>query len=700
MTGELPQSLTANPRLSTWFTAHGDGTFDLHAGKVELGQGITTALVQIAARELCVAPMSIRFIATNTGQSPDEGLTAGSLSITTSGAAVRRAAAEVRHLFLRAAAAATGRTALEIRVVDGLFLDLDGTVLTSYAELACEVDLDVDAGDESLDVEFADKTSGPDLPRIDLPDKVFGHPRFLHDLSFEGMVHARVVRPPRPGAHLEGLDVSAVESLPGVIRVVREGDFLAVVAEREGQSVRAAEALATTASWTGGLALPDSSDIPGWLRTQPAETLQVRHGGAVHGRSPATLTSTYSKPYVAHGSIGPSCAIARHDGAGLRVWSHSQGVFSLGATLSKAFDIEDVVVQHVEGSGSYGHNSADDAAFDAALIAMRMPGRHVRVQWSRADELAWEPFGPAMVGDVTATLDNGRITDWTYDVWSNGHTARPGYAVNGMLGEAHRAGLDELPPAVDPPAARGFGGARNADPYYDIPRVDVTGHRLLTMPLRVSSLRSLGAHLNSFALESFLDELAHSAGQDPLAFRLQHLSDPRARDVLSVAAEAAGWGAQREEDTGLGIAFSRYKNRGSYCAVVAEVEVTDHVRVRKLTIAVDVGRVVNGDGVRNQIEGGAIQTTSWSLLERVLFDHERVTSTDWESYPILRFSDVPHVDVHLISRPAEPTLGAGEATQGPVPAAIGNAIFDAIGVRVRSLPFTPQSIVSAIEAEH
>ena len=395
-------------------------------------------------------------------------------------------------------------------------------------------------------------------------------------------------------------------------------------------------------------------------------------------------------------------ALAHLDGGRLQVWSHSQGVFSLGRAIAAALglDPDAVVVQHVEGPGSYGHNAADDVAMDAALLATKIPGTHVRVQWSRSDEFAWEPFGPAMVGEVKASIDDsGTITDWSYELWTNGHTGRPGYAsTNTMLAEAHRAGVEMLPPAVDPPAERGHGSARNAEPYYDVARVDVTVHRLLTMPIRTSSLRSLGSHLNTFATESVIDELARAAGRDPLALRLANLSDPRARGVLTTVADVAGWGTAVSDGHGRGIAFCRYKNRGSYCAVVADVEATDRLRVVRLTVVADVGCVVNTDGVRNQLEGGAVQAASWSLLEQVRFDRHSVTSTDWESYPIIRFTQVPIVDVHVLDRPDEPPLGAGEATQGPVTAAIGNALADALGVRVYTLPFTPANIVAAIDS--
>ena len=701
MTTQLPPSLITNPWISTWLTVADDGTMGLRVGKVELGQGILTALTQLAAHELDVAPETVTAAATNTVTSPDEGYTAGSLSITVSGAAVRRVCAETRELFRRAAARKAELNVTDVRLVSGAFVGPDGSRIASYAELSGVVDLNVRVGDPTLDVELAPPVS-KDLARIDLPDKVLGRPRFIHDLEFDGMLHARVVRPPGPGAHLEDAPAEHVSSMPGVEQIVRDGDFLAVIARREGQATQAAAALAVAASWSEGIELPDPQDLEGWLRTADAETSHVRTDGARHGDAP-TVVATYSRPYLAHASIGPSCAVAHYDDGRLAVWCHSQGVFTLGRAIAAALDLspEAVVVQHVEGAGAYGHNAADDVAMDAALLATRMPGTHVRVLWSRADELSWAPFGAAMVADVAASVDeHGTITDWSYELWSNGHMARPGYAPRHvLLADAHRAGIPMFPPAVDPPADRGYGSQRNADPYYDFARVDVTVHRLLTMPIRTSSLRSLGSNLNTFAVESAIDELALAIGRDPLEMRLAHLSDPRAREVLSTAADAAGWGAPLAEGRGRGLAFCRYKNRSSYCAVVADVEATDRLRVTRLTIAVDVGQAVNLDGVRNQVEGGAIQATSWALFEQVRFDRHSVTSTDWESYPIARFDQVPQVEVHLLHRPDEPPLGAGEATQGPVPAAIGNALADALGVRVRTLPFTPDNIVAAIDAQ-
>ncbi|MBW8765404.1 MAG: xanthine dehydrogenase family protein molybdopterin-binding subunit, partial [Geodermatophilales bacterium] len=395
------------------------------------------------------------------------------------------------------------------------------------------------------------------------------------------------------------------------------------------------------------------------------------------------------------------CGVARWEPDGsLSVWSSSQGVHRLRDAIAQALALDpaSVVVEHVENAGCYGHNAADDAAFDAVLLARAVPGRPVQVRWSRQDELTWAPFGSAMAVEVSAQLDDSSgVASWSYDDWSQGHTARPGYeGVPGLLAGAHLAQPLPSPPAADPPEGAGGGSTRNAVPIYDVGSRRVRGHRVLSNAIRSSALRALGAHMNVFAIESFMDELASLAGRDPLDFRLRHLSDERARAVLTTAAEAAGWGGALPEGIGRGIGMARYKGRGAYCAVVAEVEAETDIRVRRLTIAVDVGRVINPEGVRMQLEGGAVQATSWTLKERVRFDRRRITSEDWESYPILRFSEVPEVDVHLLDRPELPSVGAGEAAQGPTAGAIANAVTAAVGVRVRDLPLTVEAVTAAI----
>ncbi|HEV2783710.1 MAG TPA: molybdopterin cofactor-binding domain-containing protein [Actinophytocola sp.] len=696
---ELPRTLAANPRLSTWVSLDVPGVVTVRVGKVELGQGILTALAQLAAAELDVGPGRVLMAAADTSSGPDEGATTGSLSVSVSGAALRQVCAEVRAVLLNAAAAKSGVDRDRLRVADGTIHDETGTVALTYWQLAepglLERDADGSATPRSLG---PFPVLGISPPRLDLPDKIAGRPRFIHDLVLPGQLFGRVVRPPSPGARLA--DLSTVD-LPGVV-VVRDGSFLGAVAQREEDAVRAAAALAEAASWVERDCLPDLDDLPAWLRTADAEPIEVVADPPAEGVV-REVSASYHRPYLAHASIAPSCGVAVWHGDELSVWSHSQHVHGLRRAIAAAMAIpaERIVVRHVEGAGCYGHNAADDAAFDAVLLARSVPGRPVQVVWSRADELAWAPLGPAMAVDVTAGLDAaGRIVSWRHDVFSPGHTSRPGYGGGnlGLLAATHRAGGQPLAPAVDPPPPVG-GSTRNAVPYYDIPSRRVTGHRVLDMPIRTSALRSLGAYLNVFAIECLVDELAELAGRDPVEYRLAHLTDERARAVIARAAAASGWDGRRPGDSvGHGIAFARYKNAGGYCAVVAEVEAVHSVRVRRLTLAVDVGQVITPDGVRNQIEGGAIQSTSWTLFERVGFDRRAITSTDWESYPILRFPDAPTVHIELIDRPAEPSLGAGEAAQGPTAAAIANAVRDALGVGVRTLPLTPDNIVAALNA--
>jgi nicotinate dehydrogenase subunit B len=610
---------------------------------------------------------------------PDEGLTAGSLSIMDSGPAVRMAAANVRARFT----AAAGRPDF------------------SYADLAGSVDLDVPA-DAEVPLLGADSLVGSDVPRLDLPDKIFGRPRYIQDMRLPGQLFGRVVRPPSPGARL----LSAPTALEGTafegVSLVRDGSFVGIVGADEAAVVRATEVVRSAARWAEHDALPDENNLDKFLRSGPHEDI-----AAVEDEDPdpppddRRIAATYSRPFIAHASIAPSCGVAVWTAADrVDVWSHSQGVYPLARAIAAALDLEPdaVRVEHAESAGCYGHNAADDAAFDAVLLARSVPGTPVQVLWSRQDELSWAPFGSAMTADVTATVSaEGRLSSWQYDVFSQGHTARPGYAgVPGLLAATHRENPATYPAAVDPPAAAGYGSLRNAVPGYDLPRRRVTGHRLVESPIRSSAMRALGAYLNVFAIESFMDEAAEAIGRDPLEFRLDHLRDERGRRVLRAAAEAAGWGRELPDGVGLGLGYARYKGRGAHCAIVAEVEAETDIRVRRLTVAVDVGRVVNPDGVRNQIEGGAVQAASWTLVERVRFDRRRVTSDTWESYPILRFSQVPDVEVVIVDSGSEKSVGAGEAAQGPTAAAIGNAVAAAIGVRVRDLPLTTEAVVAAI----
>jgi len=519
------------------------------------------------------------------------------------------------------------------------------------------------------------------------------------------MAHARVVRPPSYQARLTDCDTSAVEKLPGVVRVIRDGNFLAVVARKEFQSIKAMNALSAAAKWKETAALPKQDDLLRVLTSLPSQDSTIFERTDPSALGQKTIEATYTRPYQAHGSIGPSCAVAQFTDGAMTVWTHTQGVYPDRQAIAEMLRMPPASVRciHVESSGCYGHNGADDAAADAALIARALPGTPVRVQWMREQEHAWEPFGPAMVTKLKASLDGaGAISDWNFEVWSNTHSMRPGGA-GSMLAAQHMAQPFTVPAPKPIPLPEG-GGDRNAIPIYKFPNVHVVHHFIPAMPLRISAMRSLGAYHNVFSTESFMDELAVAAGADPVEFRLKHLDDPRGRDVIEKAAQGFGWqkGRKAPQGHGFGFAFARYKNLAAYCAVATEVEVnreTGRPRLVRAVAAVDSGQVVNPDGLINQIEGAILQSMSWTLYESVTFDDTRITSIDWQTYPILRFDAVPDsVEVHVINRPGQPFLGSGETGQGPAAASIANAIADATGKRLRHLPLTRKRIKDAIDA--
>ena len=705
---DLPRILQAYPSVDDWLRIDKEDTITIFTGKVEYGQGIETALAQIAADELSVALERVRVVTADTAQTPDEGMTTGSMSLETSGAALRWAAAAARHHLLILAfeeLEAAGPEALVVR--DGTVSDPAGGRSTTYWQLAGGRRLGVEiAGAIHPQPPTAHTVVGAPAKRLDLPAKVAGEPVFVHDITLPGMVHGRVVRPPQPGARLRSVDTAPVEQMPGVLAVIRDGSFLGVVARREEQAIAAAEQLRHAAVWVEA-PLPPPALAYAALYDQPPASFPVVSGAAVEGALPPppplppaaqTLSATYERPYQMHASLGPSAAVALFRDGRLTLWIHSQGVYPQRANIAHVLglDEDDVHVIYRHGSGCYGHNGADDAALDAALLARSLPGRPLSLKWTRADEHGWEPYAPPMRIGLQAGLDPaGQIVDWRQDIWSPAHfgRSRTGEGISGLLASWHLEKPFAPPPSL-PELGLHSAAHRNADPLYTFPR-RVVKHQLPRSLFRVSSLRSLGAFANVFAIESFMDELAHAAGDDPIAFRLRHLADDRARAVLEAAAARAGWQpghAAGGQGRGRGVAFAQYKNRQTYAAVIATVRVdrqTGQVQFEHAVIAADAGLVVNPDGLANQLEGGFVQAASMALYEAVQWDETGITSLDWESYPILHFSNAPVVETVMLNRPDQPPLGAGEAATGPAPAAIANAIFAATGLRLRTLPLQP-----------
>ena len=692
-------------QLDSWLAVGADGSVTLYSGKVELGTGVETALSQIVAEELDVPIGRVTVIQGSTGLVPDQGYTAGSRTLQSGGVQIRQAAATARQALLALAAARLGAPASALAVRNGTVFA--GARSVSYAELtggrhfARAVDRAAPLKQPS-----AYTTVGRAVPRVELPAKVYGTHVYVHNVRVPGMLHGRVVRPTAIGATLGAIDDHAARAIPGVVDIVQRANFVGVVAVREENAIEAARALDVT--WTPpATPLPSLHDMYDAMHTTASRERVLTSIGNVDAPladGARQLQATYFTPYQSHGSIGPSCAVAdvRDDEA--TVWSGTQGSYALRDALAELLGVapERVRVVWTEASGCYGHNGADDAAADAALLSQAVH-RPVRVQWSRADELGWDPKSPAMRMDVRGAVDaRGRVVVWDYAVTTPTHSTRPGgHAGNLLAGQL--LGLT---------GRSGFGGGdRNARHNYIFPADRVVSRQFEHGPLRPSAMRGLGAPANLFATESFMDELAAVAHVDPIQFRLGHLQDPRGIAVIQRVAELSGWeprpsprriarAGDSAMEVGRGIAFAQYENQFAYVATIAEVEVhpaSGRVRVRRACVAFDCGLIVNPDGLRNQIEGGTVQGISRALLEAVRYDDRAVTSVDWKTYPILAFPDVPDtVEVALLNHPDQPAWGAGEPATCTVAGAIANAIFDATGARVRAVPFTPERVRAAL----
>ena len=675
-----PFSLQTNPLLSQWIRVREDGDIEVFTGKVEIGQGIVHSLHHLAVQALGYPPERVHLVPANTQHSPDEGMTAGSLSVQHSGVAIVHACVHARHLLSQSPRVDDHDWQVPVRT------DLPLPPLTQ------------------------------DTPvRDELRALLQGEAYFLADQLPAKTWFGRVLRPRFVRFHVDAKQLPAAQARVKdlSVQLLHDGDLLGVVGADEAQVHRAAERLLALPLWQAephGLSPHDWADR--WP-TQAAQTTVFHEAGEASASPDGTLFAAhYTKPFLHHASIGPSAACAlwqvgEHPDAPprLMVWSHSQGIHALRRDLALALRIDaaQVQIQHARHAGCYGHNGADDVAFDAAWMARQCPGTPVFVQWSRQDEMACSPVGAGMRVQLRARLSaDHQLLSWQHEVFSQGHSSRPGRAPTpALLGGFQVA---EPHPRLEPinmPAAVGAGAERNSISPYRTAHQKVINHRLLGLPFRTSSLRSLGAQANVFASESFVDEICHARGLDPWQQRLDWLDDARGRAVLQALGESCDWTARRaalstQEGRGIGLAYARYKGTGAYCAVAAEVEVAEVVKVHTLWVVADLGHVVSHSGARLQLEGGAIQATSWTLKEAVQWDELGFTSVDWDHYPILRFSEVPTVHVQLIEPPGEPSLGAGEATQAPTSAAIANAVFHALGVRVRELPLTPEVIARAM----
>ncbi len=701
--GAAPARSLDGNEVDSFLAVDGDGTVTLFCGKVDLGQGLRIAMRQIAGEELGIDVDAIKYVEGDTALTPDQGRTSGSNGIQRGGMQIRRAAATAREALIAIAAQRLNVTADDLIAAGGEVRPKNGGGGIRFADLI---------GTNSFNLKLDPKAPlknpatytlvGKPLPRPDVPAKCTGTFTYMQDFALPNMVHARVIRPASIGAQLISVDEASIGHLPGA-KVVRIKDFLAVIAEDEWTAVRGSRAL--RAEWSAWSGLPEQDKLVATLRgaRDVTDEVLVSRGQVVTVDQPGALTrgATFFWPMQSHASMGPSCAVADVSGDAATVWTASQGTHGNRKTFARFLGLPEQAVRliYIEGSGCYGMNGHEDAAADAAIIS-RAIGRPVRVQWSRTDEHGWDPKGPPQLLDLSGTVDpSGRIVTWRTEMWLP--QATRGLPDIPLLGPA-AAGLDDVR-GLQPGLI-----SQNADPPYAADNVQVLVHWLKDTPLRPAPIRSPGKPANCFAVESFTDELAAAAGIDPVEFRLRSLQDKRGIDVIKRAAALMNWqsrpspGANRNAGfaRGRGFAYIHCKHNESYVAMGMEVAVertSGRIKVERVACAFDCGQIINPDGARAQVEGSILQTLSRALMEEVHFDRSRVTSVDWASYPILRFPDVPKLDIALIDRPTEPPVGAGEAACTTVAAALANAVFDATRARLRTVPFTPERVKATLD---
>jgi nicotinate dehydrogenase subunit B len=702
--GQTGAKAVALTEVDSFLAIDKAGNVTVYSGKVELGTGVATALRQIVAEELDVPIGRIELIQGDTLLTPDQGTTWGSLTVQLGGMQLRQASAAARQALLAEAAKKLGTD--QLTVTDGVISG--GGKKVNYPELIGGKNFSITLDPKQPVKEKAPKDYkivGKSQPRVDIPAKVTGRFTYMQDYKVPGMLHGRVVRPPAIGAKLESVDDSATKNIPGIVKVVREGNFLGVIASNEWDAIRGANA--TKVTWSKSETLPDQAKL--WEHVRATKVAKDEVTSSTGNTTEAmgkdgvkVIKATYDFAIHTHGSMGPSCAIAEFKDGTLTSWSASQATHNLRKQLAQMFSlpVDKVRCIYVEGSGCYGRNGHEDAAADAALLAKAV-GKPVRVQWSRADEHGWDPKGPPTLMDMRASMDaQGNVTAWEGDFFMPQQT--PG----GFLVPLVAATLSGMPAADHIAPGNVF---QNSAIQYRIPNVKTVCKRLETTPFRPSWIRTPGRLQNTYANECFVDELAAAANMDPLEFRMKMLDDKRGLELLNRLAAAAKWekrpspqkSASGNVAKGRGVSYVKYELVRTYIGAVAEIEVdrsTGVIRVSKFTVVHDCGQIINPDGLKNQIEGNVIQTVSRTLIEEVKFDRSQVTSLDWLSYPILKFPQVPEIVIDLIDRPTEKPWGAGEPSAAVIPSAISNAVFDATGVRLRSIPYTPAKVKAAMQA--
>ena len=700
-----PSKSVALDQVDAFLAINDKGMVTIYAGKVDLGTGVRTGLTQIAADELDVPMASVEVIQGDTALTPDQGPTYGSLSIQNGGVQIRQAAATARGALLDQAAARLGVAPGDLTVANGVITAKSGNGVFTYAELIGGKHFDLEVNPATPTKNPADyKIVGKPIEQLDIPGKLTGEFTYIQDFRVPGMLHGRVVRPPAIGARLESVDESSIENVPGIVKIVRDGNFLGVVALSEWSAVRAAREIVTT--WSKSETLPEQGKLWEHVRTtkilKDDVTSNIGDAPSVIAGEGKRLSATYDFAIQTHGSIGPSCAVSAFRDGKLISWSASQATHNLRKQLALMFSLplDDVRCVYVDGSGCYGRNGHEDAAGDAALLAKAV-GEPVRVQWSRADEHGWDPKGPPTLIDLRANIDaSDTVTAWESEFFIPQGAADDVDLVAATLADLPAEHL--LSPG---------GIVNNSAIGYKFANIRTICHRLERTPFRASWIRTPGRMQNTFANECFLDEIAAAVNADPLEFRVKYTdpADKRGHDVLDHLARLAKWEKRPSPQKpitgnlvkGRGCSYVKYELVRTYIGAVAEVEVdraTGEIRVSKFYVVHDCGQIVNPNGVKAQIEGCVIQTVSRALKEELTFDRGMVTSLDWASYPILTFPEVPEIEIELIDRPTKKLWGAGEPTAALVPSSISNAVFDATGVRLRSVPFKRGKVKAALQS--
>ena len=707
-------SIKSYNKLSSWFNFDKENLLQVYSGKIDIGQHISSTLALIASKITSVKYNQIEIIKLNTNFSPNEGKTASSLSTPESGTAIKSASIILRNSFVNYSLKKLNMNIDYMVFENGVIKDNNSNKSISYWDFAKTEEFNNLIIPQEISEEYFKSLNYSNNQQVELKtieSIVTGRYKYVHDMCFPNMLHARIIRPPNYYSKFKNLDNKFKDTLnTNKIKLVTKGSFLAILSSDEFLVVKYLELIKKKIHWESIKDLPNKN-IHSALQDNEKDTLLVKPGGeACHEEIPLKksfdnsnvcfLSSEFKKSYLMHGPIGPSAACAINDGKNYFIYSHSQAIYDLKFSISKYFDIspDNITIEFAPGSGCYGHNGADDVAFEAALLSKDFPNQHILLKWTREDEHCWEPYGSASLNKIEGSINNeGKIIYWSNEVYSDTYLTRPSDIEldNFISYNLIRNNFENK--RSKPKTAAHMGIHRNLDPLYNFKETRLVKNLVHDLPLRTSALRTLGAFGNVVASESFINDLAIIKNIDPFEIRINHLDDERSIDVLNNLKKEMEI-VKPKEDNFRGIGFSRYKNSAAYCAVGVELNVTNNLQIKlnHAWIIVDAGEIAYEDGIKAQVEGGFIQAASWTLYEEVLFDSKKVISKDWDSYKIIGFENIPDFTTNVIDKKGCPYLGVGEVVAGPTGAAISNALRDALGQRIKTLPFNKDNITKEL----